>query len=124
MKIDILSLEKALRSSWCRETSSDPKYWKESNPSLGQCGPTALLVQDYFKGDLLFGLIGYNDNIYGTHIWNILHDGKEKDLTREQYGNIPESCFIGKKTSREEALKEDGTRKRYEILKNKVKMIL
>ena len=53
--MNLLDLEKALKKSWCKETSYCPNEWNELNPSLGQCAITALIVNDYF-GEILSGL--------------------------------------------------------------------
>lgn len=38
----------AIRKSWSRETCypEDQDRWSETNPAIGQCAVTALLVQD------------------------------------------------------------------------------
>ena len=51
---------------------------------MGQCAITALVVQDFFGGDLLRGRI-----VGGTHYWNRLPNGQEVDLTAEQFENAP-----------------------------------
>jgi len=50
--------------------------WTKTNPTCGQCVPTALLVQYYFGGDI------YKHNVE-SHYYNII-DGKAIDLTKEQ----------------------------------------
>lgn len=44
------NIEHALRRCWSLETSS---IWSEENPARGQCGVTALVIQDFFGGDIL-----------------------------------------------------------------------
>ena len=46
-----------VRKCWCRETSYNAAQWSRSNPALGQCAVTALLVQDFFGVKLLRGQI-------------------------------------------------------------------
>ncbi|SFT35921.1 hypothetical protein SAMN05660657_00400 [Geodermatophilus amargosae] len=78
----------AVRASWCRKTCdvSDLADWSPANPSRGQCGATALVVHDLFGGDLLLAEVLRPDGSrQGVHWWNRLPDGREVDLTREQF---------------------------------------
>ncbi len=82
-------VEAALRASWCLETcdDSDRHFWSADNPVRGQCGATALVVHDLLGGDLLVADVFYADGArQGHHWWNRLPDGRELDLTREQFG--------------------------------------
>jgi len=113
-------LEKALRKSWSAETSSDPKKWTPENPAWGQCAVTALVVQDYFGGELLrFDLLGI-----GSHYFNQLPDSSEIDLTSSQFTEDMYKCILEhapKETrTREYVLSYPDTVKRYEILKQRV----
>ena len=83
MRVDSLSeLYDALRQSW----DSDTAYAKvkeaaaEGSP-FGQCYVTALVVQDYFGGEIL--VFDYGDG--DKHFWNRLPDGREYDLTADQF---------------------------------------
>jgi len=49
--------------------------------SRGQCYPTALLVKRVLGGKILRGLI-----MGEIHYWNKLPNGKQIDLTSDQYG--------------------------------------
>ena len=73
-----------LRHAWRAETSFAPDEWTPSCPALGQCAVTALIVQDVFGGELLRGRL-----VVGTHYWNRLPDGREIDLTSEQFEREP-----------------------------------
>ena len=80
----------ALRASWCRETCDpgDVADWTPANPARGQCGPTALVLHDLFGGDLLLAEVLLPDGSrQGVHWWNRLPDGREVDLTREQFSS-------------------------------------
>ena len=70
-KIDLVSLRKILEKCW-------PK-----NKSKGQCYITALVVQDFFGGQIVRWK---GPDGLGSHYWNILPDGKQVDLTSDQYG--------------------------------------
>ncbi|MED1607174.1 hypothetical protein P4U90_17750 [Cytobacillus kochii] len=48
--MDISYLGLALVESWGIETSTK---WKMENPALGQCGVTALVVQEYLGGEIV-----------------------------------------------------------------------
>jgi hypothetical protein len=50
MQTVFLELEKALFQAWSLESSSK---WIANNPAAGQCGVTALVVQDRLGGDIL-----------------------------------------------------------------------
>ncbi len=57
-----------------------------ANPSRGQCGPTALTIHDLLGGELLLAEVRRTDGSrQGVHYWNLLPDGTEIDLTREQF---------------------------------------
>ncbi len=78
----------AVRAAWCAETcdDSDLADWTPADPARGQCGATALLLHDLFGGDLLLGEVLLPDGSrQGVHWWNRLPDGREVDLTREQF---------------------------------------
>ena len=81
-------VESAVRAAWCRETcdESDLADWSPENPARGQCGVTALTVHDLLGGDLLVAEVLLPDGSrQGVHWWNRLPDGREVDLTREQF---------------------------------------
>lgn len=47
------TLKKALQKSWTKETSYSPEKWITSNPSVGQCAVTALIVNGYLGGSII-----------------------------------------------------------------------
>lgn len=118
----ISKLEEALRHSWCAETSTDSKNWSEENPSYGQCAVTALIVQDYLGGKLLWAQAELPNGNTDSHYFNLI-ENKEVDLTREQF---PEGTTIPKgipkpkefKTTRDYVLSYEPTKERYELLKD------
>jgi hypothetical protein len=78
-------LEVAIRAAWALDTC-DPVNaddWSASNPSRGQCGSTALTIHDLLGGELLIAEVLRADG--SRHYWNLLPDGTEIDLTREQF---------------------------------------
>jgi hypothetical protein len=104
-------LETAIRRAWSAETSSAPD-WTLMAPSRGQCAVTALLVQDYFGGDLLRAVV---DGV--SHYWNRIN-GDEIDFTRDQFGRF-EITEIETR-SRAYVLSFPDTLMRYELLKQRV----
>lgn len=75
----IEALSRAIRAAWSAETSFADD-WDPEHPSVGQCAVTALVIQDFFGGDLLRSEVGGV-----SHYWNRLPDGSEVDLTRDQF---------------------------------------
>lgn len=78
----------AIRASWSADTCdpTDQATWSADNPSRGQCGTTALVLHDYFGGDLMFAEVLYADGTkQGHHYWNRFDDGTELDLTGDQF---------------------------------------
>ena len=116
-------LEKAIRASWDEQTCY-PGWaddWTKENPAYGQCVVTALVVQDYYGGDLAFCKEHF-------HYWNILPNNKYVDLTREQFP-VGTDFSVDMIRSRESILSGDRalkakTKERYELLKNKIDKIL
>jgi hypothetical protein len=81
-------IEPVVRGAWCRETCDevDLADWRPQNPARGQCGVTALVLHDLLGGDLLLAEVLLPDGSrQGVHWWNRLPDGREIDLTREQF---------------------------------------
>ena len=80
--ITLKVLEKALKNSWRKDTCYKPmrKDYDKNNPAYGQCYPTVLIVNDFFKGRIL----EYNFLEGWGHYSNLI-DGKEIDLTRCQF---------------------------------------
>jgi len=124
MNID--ELEKILKELWIKETSYFPEEWSGENPAWGQCAVSALVVNDYFGGEIIWAYATLPDGRKLSHYFNLI-DGKEVDLTRSQY---PEGTVIpaGVKksmdfsTTRGSILSNENTQKRYKLLRNKVKM--
>jgi len=84
------NLETAVRAAWALDTCDpvDADDWSAANPSRGQCGSTALTVHDLLGGELLIAEVIRSDGSrQGVHYWNLLPDGTELDLTREQFAD-------------------------------------
>jgi hypothetical protein len=97
-----------LRRSWSVETG---RHWRPENPASGQCGVTALIVQDQFGGEII------KTDVDGAwHFYNLI-DGKRVDFTMSQfdspigYDDLP--------SGRAEAL-GDCSQEQYELLSERV----
>jgi hypothetical protein len=121
--VDLQEIKELLEKSWSEKTTSEPKYWTKENPAWGQCAVTALVVQDFFGGELLRGLFKFKDTksveFVGSHYWNRLPDGTEVDLTRCQFPEDVE-ISIGELRTRQYVLSYPETRRRYKILKTEI----
>jgi hypothetical protein len=81
-------IEAAVRSSWGPDTSfatADYLARGSGQPSRGQCGTTALVVQTLLGGDLMVADVEYDGTVEGVHYWNVTTGGVELDLTRDQF---------------------------------------
>jgi hypothetical protein len=81
-------IEAAVRAAWARDTCDpvDVADWSAANPARGQCGTTALTINDLVGGELLLAeVLRADGSRQGVHWWNRLPDGTEMDLTREQF---------------------------------------
>ena len=78
-------IESAIRGAWSADTRDPSDDWSPANPASGQCGVTALVLNDIFGGHLLVAEVQYVDGTHhGNHYWNRF-GGIEVDLTREQF---------------------------------------
>jgi hypothetical protein len=110
--MDLLTLRNLLENAWCVETSYDPALCHKSDRASGQCCVTALVVQDYFGGTIMRGVVNG-----GSHYWNNI-DGLDVDLTWRQFPIGAELTNIRKAASREKLLANVRLRTRYKrILK-------
>lgn len=83
----LADVEHAIRSSWGADTCApeDRPDWHPANPARGQCGVTALVLNDLLGGDLVRGEVHRDGMRVDFHWWNRFADGIEIDLTREQF---------------------------------------
>ncbi len=85
MALPLKKLEKAIRCSLGRDTCYFKRIWddKSQPDSSGHCRVVALIVNDYFGGEILLSHVVGNPKY--THYWNQLSNGKEIDLTKDQF---------------------------------------
>ena len=85
--LNLSEVEQAVRASWGADTC-DPDgktKWQPENPALGQCGTTALVIQDLIGGDLILGEVHREGEKVDNHYWIRFGSGIDLDLTREQF---------------------------------------
>lgn len=113
--MDLKKLSLALLNSWGADTAKGE--WREDVPSLNQCAVTALVVQDYFGGYLKRQALNDGD----SHYWNDIPYFSELDLTFSQFA-VTKQFGIGEiiVKDREYVLSFPDTKRRYEILKQRV----
>ena len=118
--VKLKDLSFALLKCWGADTAKGE--WREDVPSLNQCAVTALVVQDYFDGDLMRCPLSDGD----SHYWNRLPDGNEIDLTFQQFAYTHQIDINGETIVRDRdyVLSFPDTVKRYDILRNRVKEVL
>ena len=113
-------LKKILNNLYSKETCYPGcrGQWNNDNKTLGHCAIVALLISDYFGGNIC--KIKVNEI---SHYFNYIDD-KIIDFTASQFkiDKIDYSDYIIK--TRDEILKNEDTKKRYEMLKLKVKLSL
>ncbi|MEU7254664.1 hypothetical protein AB0B21_02520 [Streptomyces rimosus] len=87
--LTLAGIAEALRASWAADTCSPDDLvrggWTSDNPSKGHCDITALVVHDFFGGELMVGEVHLDGDQQGHHWWNRFPSGIEVDLTREQF---------------------------------------
>lgn len=113
----IKELERIIKMSWCIDSCYPAlqPLWDISNPSLGQCAITALIVNDFIGGKIMRCMCGEV-----SHYFNIVN-GNIIDLTVDQFnGEIP-IYADSQERSREYILSNADTRERYLLLLNNVK---
>lgn len=108
-------LEKIIKLSWTKETSYNNEEWTPTNPSLGQCAITALIVEDFMGGDIKRCLCG---NI--SHYYNFINN-EIIDLTKDQFNGIIPDYLNSDVRTRDYILSNEFTKRRYLILLKNVK---
>jgi ketosteroid isomerase-like protein len=105
MTFDEKRVREILRRAWSPRSSS---RWSPENPGLGQCSPTALVVQDCFGGTLLKTCIGA-----AWHFYNCI-EGQWVDYTADQFAASPS---YGHVPATRDEVRGDCTLEQYTTLK-------
>jgi hypothetical protein len=117
--MELKQIEKAIKESWDIKTCHPDwaRKWSKKNLSEGQCGVSVLIIQDY-----LGGKIAFNKKLH--HVWNILPDGSEYDITRNQFPKgtkIERDGFISRHDMfYNDLAKKAKVKERYKLLKKRV----
>jgi hypothetical protein len=107
IKIDKSLIESLLLQCWSSETSS---LYIMNNPARGQCDVTAIVIYEYFGGEILKTFIDEQ-----AHFYNRIN-GIRYDFTASQFQVIPE--YLDLPASREEILNSNlKVKQQYEILR-------
>ncbi|MFI2711252.1 hypothetical protein ACH495_14110 [Micromonospora sp. NPDC018662] len=118
--IDLERLRPILRASWGADTCDphDLEDWRPDNPARGQCGVTALIIQDLLGGELVLGEVLVGDVKVGYHYWNRLPDGDEVDLTADQFHSY--ETVVGARVQQRPPGPPGRCRQQYESLRQRV----
>jgi hypothetical protein len=116
----ITDVERAVRAGWGADTCdpADLADWHPDNPARGQCGVTALVLNDFFGGDLVLGEVHVAGERTGMHYWNRFGAGLEVDLTREQFR--PEEVVVGGHVAQRPPGPPRRCREQYDLLRRRV----
>jgi hypothetical protein len=116
----MIKIRNMLEKCWDETTIWHKAEFKPELPSAGQCYVTSLLLQDIFGGIIVSADILYKEK-YESHYWFKLPNGREFDLTSDQFDGdginpMPKSKIFGRWILR----KPNGKCKRYLRLKKKI----
>ena len=110
-------IEWLMKKSWSKDTCYPEvkEEWPDKDPSYGQSLVTALVINDFFGGDIARCM-----SSTGGHYYNQI-DGKIIDLTTSQFHG--ESILYGHEEiiDREELLEKNDNRERYLLFLNNIK---
>lgn len=102
--VDLIALREALEASWSARTSYGG-VWEEGNPALGQCYPTARVVQHFLPASEIVKGTVWTGTRHEVHFWNELTvegDAVAIDLTWQQFP--PGSVVTARETLGRDAL--------------------
>ena len=113
-------LRPILRRSWGPDTCDphDLADWRPDNPARGQCGVTALVVQELLGGDLVLGEVFVDRTKIGHHYWNRLPDGQDVDFTGDQF--YPSEAVRGGQVQQRPPNAPTRCREQHELLRHRV----
>jgi hypothetical protein len=122
--LDVELLRPILRAAWGADTCDphDLPDWHPGNPARGQCGVTALVVQDLLGGDLMLAEVFVDQARTGHHYWNRLPGGREVDFTADQFR--PDEVVGGGQVQHRPPDAPRRCRQQYELLSRRVSAAL
>jgi 8-oxo-dGTP pyrophosphatase MutT (NUDIX family) len=111
-------------AAWGPDTCDphDLANWRTDNRARGQCGTTAMVVQDLLGGELILGEVHVDGVKIGHHWWNQLPDGAEVDLTAGQFQ--PGETVTGGEVRHRPPDAPRRCRGQYELLRHRVLVAL
>lgn len=117
-KLSILELKHFLYAAYQSDTAYKTcvSTWSRKNPTLGHCAVTAMIVNEYFGGDIQFGYYE-EENVW--HYWNVI-DGEVVDFTAEQFQNTAIQFKNIQNTSFTDLFAHESVRSRYILLKERM----
>ncbi|MEV6490387.1 hypothetical protein AB0M20_17430 [Actinoplanes sp. NPDC051633] len=119
MAISEDDLRPVFLAAWGSDTCDPADLpWRPDNPSRGQCGVTALIVQELLGGDLVLGEVFVGGDKVGHHYWNRLPDGRDLDLTADQFR--PDEVVTGGEVQQRPPDAPRRCREQYELLRRRV----
>ncbi|ACQ78534.1 hypothetical protein Bcav_0269 [Beutenbergia cavernae DSM 12333] len=107
--VDLIAVREALEASWSSRTSYGG-VWDERNPALGQCYPTARVVQHFFPSAEIVKGVVWTGVSHEVHFWNELRVGGGSvavDLTWQQFP--PGSVVVARQVLDRHALGDGAT---------------
>jgi hypothetical protein len=119
--LTLSAIEAAVRASWGPDTifaSADYLARGSGQPSRGQCGTTALVLQGLLGGDLMIADVEYEGRVEGVHYWNVTTGGIELDLTRDQFSETESLLNLRRVTTRRDP--EGPGERAFQLLRERV----
>jgi hypothetical protein len=71
-------------------------HGRPGDPARGQCGATALVVQDFLGGEIVESDVLVGSERLGVHYWNRLPDGAVLDVSSRQF--VDGEVVVGART--------------------------
>lgn len=113
--MNFFKFKKALSKAWGQDTAyhKDAPFWTPTNPALGQCAITALLINEFFGGKIYSGISSKGI----VHYWNRIC-GIKIDLTKQQFKSKLKFSNV-KHWERDELLLTGNVAERYNLLRER-----
>jgi len=90
-RLSLRRLRRAFEASWDERTSYRSVV-RDGNPAIGQCYPTARVVQVFYpEAEIARGRVATPDGALETHFWNVFRS-HHIDLTWQQFPTGPQVC--------------------------------
>ncbi len=120
--LTLSGIEAALCASWGPDTAfASVPYMARGleQPSRGQCGTTALVIQELLGGELMVADVECDGQVEGVHYWNVMLGGLELDLTRDQFVP-PESLVNARRVGNKRNASRTAGEQAFQLLRARV----